>query len=404
MKQIMKQWPFWYKAMTKIYKKKPIEGKNVYEMALERIRYLYENYEDVRVSFSGGKDSTAMLLCCIDVARELGRLPVKAHFYDEEALHPPTIEYVERVRNDPDVDLEWYCLPVQHRNACSNEQPFWYCWNPDEKDIWCRDLPEDCITEHPRFKFGMSMQDWGTENFRNTNHVVIQGIRTEESLRRYRAVAMKKDENFICKPDKGVYFAYPIYDWSSADVWRLVKVKNADYNRTYDVFNRSEQYGNLLGQRVCPPYGEEPLRGLHLYAECFPELWSKMINRVKGASTAARYGNTEMYSQGYKPEHTDWKQHVTNLLETFSGKDKKKVASGLNAAIKHHNKMTGQKIPYENHHPLSGLSWKFLAKMATRGDFKGRVSQDLGGNAAKEQDKLGITQEEAEEMYGKKSH
>ena len=86
---------------------------NVYEKALERIRYLYSLYDDVTVSFSGGKDSTALLLCVIDVARELGRLPVRAVFYDEEAIHPPTIEYVARVAERPDVNLEWYCLQVK---------------------------------------------------------------------------------------------------------------------------------------------------------------------------------------------------------------------------------------------------------------------------------------------------
>tara|TARA_R110000796_G_scaffold64465_2_gene149411 strand:+ start:10123 stop:11301 length:1179 start_codon:yes stop_codon:yes gene_type:complete len=388
--------------MTKIHKKKYIDNKNVYEMALERIEYLYNNFDDVVVSFSGGKDSTAMLLCTIDVATKLNKLPVKAFFYDEEAIHPPTIDYVERVRNDPRVDLEWYCLPIKHRNACSNEQPHWHCWHEEEKELWCRDMPEDCIKQHDRFRFGMSMQDWGIEHFRNTGKVVIQGIRTEESLRRYRAVAMKADENYICKPNNGVFFAYPIYDWSSTDVWRLVKMKDADYNKTYDIFNRTDQYGSLLNQRVCPPYGEEPLRGLYLYAECFPELWSKMINRVKGACTAARYGNTELYSQGYKPDQTSWKHQVFNLLETFDGENKRKVAGFINTAVRSHKRKTDDILPENQPHPLSGVSWKFLAKLATRGDFKGRVAQDIGGEAAKQQKKMGITQEQAKILYGKK--
>jgi predicted phosphoadenosine phosphosulfate sulfurtransferase len=386
--------------MTKIHKKKYMD-KNVYEMAKERIRYLYQNFDDVVVSFSGGKDSTAMLLCCIDVARELGRLPVSAFFYDEEALHPPTVDYVARVKAMPEVNLDWYCLPVKHRNACSNEQPFWYCWNPDEKDLWCRSIPDCAITEHSRFSFGMAMQDFGIEHYRNTNKVVIQGIRTEESLRRYRAVAMKKDENFISKPDKGVFFAYPIYDWSSEDVWRLVKIKDADYNRTYDIFNRSRQYGMLLKQRVCPPYGEEPLRGLDLYAECFPELWAKMINRVKGAATAARYGNTELYSQGYKPDQTSWRAHVQNVLDTFNGKGKAQVASVLNQAIRHHKNLTNDAVPEEQPHPLSGVSWMYLSKIVTRGDFKGRIIQNLAGEAIKAQMQMGITKERAKELYGK---
>lgn len=251
----------------KIRKKKYVEA-SVYEKALERIEYLYANYDDVVVSFSGGKDSTAMLLCCIDVATKLGRLPVRAVFYDEEAIHPPTIEYVRRVSQDPRVALEWYCIPIKHRNACSNESPFWFCWDPDKRDLWVRDLPPEAITEHPRFVPGMSMQDFGLAQFAKTGVVVVQGIRTEESIRRYRVVAMKKDENYIAKPAPGTYFAYPIYDWSSKDVWKLVQLKDADYNRTYDIFNRTDLHERLLRQRVCPPFGEEPLRGLWIYAEC----------------------------------------------------------------------------------------------------------------------------------------
>lgn len=386
--------------MPKIHKKK-YQEQNVYEAALDRITHLYETFDDVVVSFSGGKDSTAMLLCCIDVAKKLDRLPVKAIFYDEEAIHPPTIDYVRRVSEMPEVDLEWYCLPVKHRNACSNTQPFWHPWHPDEKDIWIREMPPEAITDHPQFEMGQSMQEFGVAHFKNTNKVVMQGIRTEESIRRYRAVAMKKNENYISKPEKGVYFAYPIYDWSSTDVWRLVKVKGADYNRTYDIFNRTDQHGMLLRQRVCPPYGEEPLRGLYIYAECFPEMWEKMIYRVKGAATAARYGNTEIYSQGYKPDQTSWRDHIQNVLEQYDGQYRAQVTENLNAAIRAHKKKTDDPIPEELAHPVSGVSWRFLSKIVTRGDFKGRVIQNLANEAQNRTNSMGISQEEALRRYGK---
>lgn len=387
--------------MPKIHKKKIID-KDVYSKALERIEYLYQNYDDVVVSFSGGKDSTAMLLCTIDVAKKLGRLPVKAVFYDEEAIHPPTIDYVSRVAKMPEVDLEWYCIPIQHRNACSNEQPHWYPWHPDEQHKWVREMPACAITTHERFRMGMTMQEFGVEHYRGTNKVVIQGIRTEESIRRYRVIAMKKEDIYISKPSPGVYFAYPIYDWSSKDVWKLVQIKNADYNKTYDIFNRTEWHGHLLQQRVCPPFGEEPIRGLWVYAECFPELWHKMIGRVPGAATAARYGNSELYSQGYKPDSVDWKTHVQNVLETYTGADRSAVAKALNRAIKAHQAKTADKIPDSNPHPLSGLSWRFLSKMVTRGDFKGRVIQMLTNESDRQRRAMGISLKEAQEIYGKK--
>ena len=62
------------------------------------------------------------------------------------------------------------------------------------------------------------------------------------------------------------FFGYPIYDWSSVDVWKLINEYHYDYNKTYDIFNRTDLYNKLLTQRVCPPYGEEPLRGLSLFS------------------------------------------------------------------------------------------------------------------------------------------
>jgi predicted phosphoadenosine phosphosulfate sulfurtransferase len=386
--------------MAKIRKKVMLQ-KSVYEAAKDRIRYLHDSYSNVAVSFSGGKDSTALLLLAIEVARDIGKLPVEVFFYDEEAIHPTTIEYVERVRQMPEVDFKWYCLPVKHRNACSNDQPFWHCWHPDEKHLWVREMPEFAITDHPRFIFGQSMQEFGLNHYKNTNTVVMQGVRAEESMRRYQAVARKKNDNYISKPEKGVYFAYPIYDWSSKDVWKLVQVKNSDYNKTYDIFNKTEKFEHFLRQRVCPPFGEEPLRGLSLYAECWPDLWHKMIYRVPGASTAARYANTELYSQGLKPDQTSWRQHVQNVLDTYSGKEKTQVSQVLNAQIRRHRSLTDDPIPENQAHPYTGLSWRFLSKLVTRGDFKGRISQKIVQEANSAQHAYGITQQEAEMRYGK---
>jgi predicted phosphoadenosine phosphosulfate sulfurtransferase len=383
----------------KIRKKKYIE-QNVYEKSLERIRHLYDCYDELVVSFSGGKDSTALLNVVIEVARELGKLPVRAVFYDEEVIHPPTIEYVHRVRENPDVDLEWYCLQVQHRNACSNDEPFWFCWDETKQDLWVRDKPDFAISEHPKFERGMTMQDFGQAQFRKSNTVVVQGIRTEESIRRFRIVAFKEKENYICRSN-GANFSYPIYDWSSKDVWKLVELKNLDYNRTYDHFNRTEIHNNFLRQRVCPPFGEEPLRGLWIYAECWPELWHKMINRVPGVATAWRYSNTELYSSGYKPDQTNWREHIENILSSYKGEYRRQAAQAINDCIRSHKKRSDDPIPDDQGHPMTGISWKFLGKVASRGDFKGRIRNQMENGAVATRNKMGITHEEAIARYGK---
>ena len=392
-------------------KKQFSTDKNVYEAALERIEYCYKRFDQIVVSFSGGKDSTAVLNLTIEVARRLGKLPVRVVFFDEEAIHPPTIEYVQRVAQRTEVALEWYCLPIKHRNACSNEQPYWYCWNPDEKEKWVRPMPDGAITTHPEFKFGMQWQEFADymDTPERGNVCRLTGVRTQESLRRFKAVATKKNDAYIAGASGhgNTFNVHPIYDWSSEDVWVLVKQQNLDYNRTYDIFNRTRWNNRLLAMRVCPPFGEEPLRGLWMYAECFPELWHKMLYRVPGVATAWRYHNTELYGIGpmQKPDGITWQQYLEIVYANYDEPETLgKVKAGVNSIRRRHYSKTDDAIPDEEVHPLTGTSWKFLCKVATKGDLKNRTAPQLENAAITAQRKLGINSyEEAKRLFGKKS-
>jgi len=385
--------------------KKKYKEESVYDATINRIKQLYKSFDNIVVSFSGGKDSTAVLNMTLKVARELDKLPLKVVFFDEEAIHPTTIEYVERVKRIPDVDLDWYCLEFKHRNACSNQEPFWYTWDKEKKEKWVRDIPEFAITEHKNFKKGMTFQEFSPFLYdrKNGRTAMLTGIRTQESLRRYRVIATKKHDSFIQQAADSAnnqYRCFPIYDWSSEDVWIVVRNEKWDYNRTYDIFNKTQLYNKFLTQRVCPPFGEEPLRGLWLYAECFPDMWHKMINRCEGVATAWRYANTELYSNANaKPEHMTYKEYCDVIIKSYSIKYQNSVKATINTYIKYHNRRTKQSIPDKDGHPLSGLSWKFLARIAIRGDFKGRQQTALDIERSKALKSLGITTKEAEKLY-----
>ncbi len=386
-------------------RKKEFIDQDVYSKAIERINYLYDSFDKVVVSFSGGKDSTAVLNCTLEVAKERNQLPLEVVFFDEEAIHPTTIDYVKRVSENPDIDLKWYCLEVKHRNACSNEEPFWYTWDANKKDLWVRELPEEAITKHPNFKKGMSFQEFCPYIYdkKDGRIAMLTGIRTEESLRRYQVIASKKNDVFLnSKAENGMnqYRAFPIYDWSSKDVWLAVHKFGWDYNTTYDIFNQTKWHNKFLTQRVCPPYGEEPLRGLWVYSECFPELWHKMLYRVKGVATAWRYANTELYSSASeKPDHLKWSQYARVILDSYDHDAKNLVKKSLNQYMKLHKGRTSMPIPQEEPHPISGVSWKWLCKVAIRGDMKGRQSNTLNNQSVTARKKLGITLKEAKRLY-----
>jgi predicted phosphoadenosine phosphosulfate sulfurtransferase len=392
----------------KIRQKKQIDI-DVYTQTLDRMRYVFDTFDKVVVSFSGGKDSTAVLNTALLVAKEKNKLPLKVVFYDEEVIPPPTIEYVHRVSKNPDIDFTWFCLEVKHRNACSNDEPYWFTWDKEKKDLWVRELPEGAITEHEFFKKGMSFQEFSPYLYDRTDGRVamLTGIRTEESIRRLRIICMKKNDAYInatCDKGSNQYRVYPIYDWSSTDVWLAVNKFGWDYNKTYDYYNKTKLFNKFLTQRVCPPFGEEPLRGLYLYAQCFPEMWHKMLGRVKGVATAWRYANTEIYSNANKkPDNMTYREYVNIILDSYDYEYNNAIKSSINKYIKGHMAKTDDMVPDDEPHILSGVSWKVLCMVAQRGDFKNRTAGRFADNSIKQLKKHKLTLEEATILYGKKT-
>ena len=261
-------------------------------------------------------------------------------------------------------------------------------------------MPENVITHIEGFKWGDSVPDIAHLVYGQEHGTVadVRGIRADESLRRYRSVAMKSKLNWIGGPRNGHnYPVSPIYDWTTFDVWTAPRLFGWDYNHSYDLMSMA---GVLPSdQRVCPPYGEEPLGGLWIYAQCFPELWHKMINRVHGCATAGRYANTELYGFGKLelPEGRTWREWTYDLLELYPKDLKGKVAQNLASLIAQHKSKTNRPIHETEADVLTGLSWKFLAMIANRGDLKERRKGQVAVNANNARKKQGILMEDITE-------
>lgn len=355
--------------------------ENVWEATLDRIRHTYDLFDHVFVSFSAGKDSTVCLNATVVVAEELGKLPVRAVFFDEEAIPHETEAYARRVAADSRIALEWYCLPVQHRNACSHEEPLWWPWAPEARNLWVREMPEEAITDLPGFVYEppekrpsipqcaelLAPPSMGSVG-------MILGIRADESASRRRAVTRRRHENYMPKELHGpnVRKVYPIYDWSTQDVWTAPAKFGWDYNEAYDVM---EMAGiSHHGQRCAPPYGEEPMQKLWTFKECFPDIWERMCYRVPGAATAARWSTTDLYSFGSvpdKPEGLTWEEFLTQRIQAHEPEAAAAIAHTVRSYIRGHYKKTSDPILFHTH-PLTAISWRYLLQIADRGDFKSR--------------------------------
>ncbi len=308
-------------------------SENVYDACRNRMKILFTEFEKVYVSFSGGKDSGVMLNMAIDVARELGKLPVNALIVDLEAQYKHTMDYVQRMASMPEVNAFWICLPIHLRNAVSQFQPHWICWDEEKKDAWVRQLPKhkgviSDATHFPFFRRGMEFEEfvplfgeWISEGKKTA---CLVGIRSDESLNRFRTIASDSKEKYknyqwTTRVSENVWNAYPVYDWRTEDIWIANGRKKYDYNKIYDLMHLA---GLTIHQmRICQPYGDDQRKGLYLFKILEPETWQRVVNRVEGANFGNRYVDTDRtvlgnFKVNLPPGHT-FETYAKFLLDTM---------------------------------------------------------------------------------------
>lgn len=310
---------------------KTYNNKDVYTAAKERIEYIFDEFEHICISFSGGKDSGTVLNMCIDEARKRKR-KIGVLFIDLEAFYKKTIEFVERMlENNKDVlEPYWICLPMESPNSLSYLEPTWIWWDKEKEPIWVRPMPkkEYVINEENNpldfYKKNMPFEEFikhfGNWYGKGEKTATLVGIRTDESLNRFRAIAgtksMYKDKNYSTKVNENVYNFYPIYDWSVEDIWTYNGKFQKDYNKLYDLFYKAGV--SIHKMRVDEPFGNEAKAGLSMFRVIEPDTWAKVVNRVSGANFGNIYSGNKIMTAHYKlPKNHTWKSFTFFLLDTL---------------------------------------------------------------------------------------
>ena len=326
---------------------------NVYEAVQQRLKIIFREFDNVYVSFSGGKDSGILLNLCIDYIRKnLPGRKLGVFHIDYEAQYQMTTDYVDQVMKDDEI-IENYriCIPLKAFCATSMHQLYWIPWEKEKKDIWVRDLPDDCISEddHDFDFFNPGMTDYEFQelfglwlhkkkNARRTCCLV--GIRTQESLNRWRAIYSDKNLNHYSgikwtkqmHPD--VFNAYPIYDWKTTDIWIANAKFGWSYNQLYDLFYKAGM--SLDKMRVASPFNDWAIGSLKLYKVIDPNNWARMIGRVNGVNFAGIYGGTT--AMGWNsiklPAGHTWESYMYFLLSTLPEETKANYLGKLSTSIK----------------------------------------------------------------------
>lgn len=325
---------------------------NVYEATIKRLEQIFQEFDNISVSFSGGKDSGLLLNLCIDYIRKnnLNRKISVLHL-DYEAQYQMTTEYVDDVMSSNSDILEVYrvCVPFKVTTCTSMHQSFWRPWEDDKKDIWVRDLPQNAFTKEKFDFYSDKMWDydfqqrfslWLHEKNNAKKTAILVGIRTQESLHRWRAIHSERNYknyngiNWTKEVYENVYNAYPIYDWLTEDVWVANAKFGYSYNKLYDLFYQAGL--NIDQMRVASPFLSEGQETLTLYRVIEPHTWGKLVSRVNGVNFTGIYGGTT--AMGWKsitlPQGHTWESYMHFLLSTLPEETRQNYLSKLQTSIK----------------------------------------------------------------------
>lgn len=312
---------------------------SVYEAATHRLDVVFREFENIYVSFSGGKDSGLLLHLVLAYMRERGITRKIGVFHqDFEAQYSATTEYVTQVMTNQDnlelMEPYWVCMPMRCKTATSMFEQYWTPWAPEQRDIWVRERPDYPGVIHMEnhtmdfWRPGILQEElyrefapWFRRMKGSGKTICLVGIRADESLNRYRAIAGTKAGYqglpWTTQVADGVWSGYPIYDWSVEDIWTANARLGFPYSRLYDLFHMAGL--SIHEMRVASPFNDWAIGSLNLYRVIEPSVWGRMIGRVNGANFCAIYGGTDAVAwKNIKlPAGHTWRSYVEFLLKTL---------------------------------------------------------------------------------------
>lgn len=315
----------------KIYSK-----NNVLTEANNRINRLFNEFENVVVGFSGGKDSTVCLNLTLKIAEERGRLPLKVVWIDQEAEWQGTADYCEEVFADKRIEPMWFQMPMKWYNNVSSHSKYIYIWEEGKKHM--RKRSDISIKENIYLDFGFQelFENIFKIHFPNKKSCYISGVRTEESPKRmmsltsaltYQDITWGK----ILNKKLSHYTFYPIYDWSYSDVWKYIFDNNITYNKIYDaMFTNGVKVTDM---RISNLHHETALQNLLLIQEIEPDTWNSIAERHDGTNAIKHLKSDAFKCPKDLPYmFKSWREYSLYLAEKLT--DDKDFIKKLNHIIK----------------------------------------------------------------------
>jgi predicted phosphoadenosine phosphosulfate sulfurtransferase len=363
-------------------------GKDVLTAAKERISWTFDNFPKIYCSFSAGKDSGVMTHLVCEEARKRNR-KIGLFFIDWEAQFSHTINFARHIFEEYEDCIEpyWVAVPMKTWNACSTHEPEWTAWDESKKNLWVRQKEEISIKDGGFFPFwyeGIMFEEF-VPTFaqwyaKGELCAAFVGIRTQESLNRFRTVARDKPtyqgKMFTTNVVENVWNVYPIYDWQTEDIWTYHGKTGKKYNKLYD---RMHQAGMTIHRmRICEPFGDESRKGLWLYQVVEPSIWARLVLRVNGANTGKIYSNERGNVMGNHtitlPKGHTWESFAISILDSTPPKTAEHYKNKIAVYIKWwRERGYPDGIPDESDIKIENAgkapSWRRICKTLLRNDY-----------------------------------
>jgi predicted phosphoadenosine phosphosulfate sulfurtransferase len=190
------------------------------------------------------------------------------------------------------------------------------------------------------YDFQFEFSEWYHKRKNAVRTACLVGIRTQESLDRWRAIHGSRKLNTYHRlswsnkiaPD--VYNFYPIYDWRTEDVWTATARNGWTYNELYELYYKAGV--PIERQRVASPFLSAAQDTLKLYRVIDPNTWGRMVGRVNGVNFTGIYGGTR--AMGWQsirlPKGYTWKEYLYFLLDTLPAETRASYLAKLDVSRK----------------------------------------------------------------------
>lgn len=324
--------------LTQVYR----NGQTVLDAARDRINFIFDHFENIHVSISGGKDSTVLAHLALTEAQRRGRR-IGIFFLDEEVVYQATIDQVEHIVEEMapgHVIPLWLQMEFNLTNAVSLTETQFVPWQPGKHTLWMR----------PKKSYSIKFPSWNREtqyvadknkgfgfydvfvNFERCYHntAFLVGLRGVESPNRWRTVS-KNPASIGGQPvywatTKGDNFSmYPLYDWNFHDVWKYIYDNGLRYHKIYD-YQFKKGY-SINEMRVSSLIHEKSFKSIVDLPEFEPETYNKLVKRAKGIALAQETGkNPKLFRARKLPKnYKSWRVYRDFLLKTHPDPDKRDI-------------------------------------------------------------------------------